>query len=235
VPAVCGRIVLKAPAHQVAAEFALPDEPELTARYNITPGQAIAVVRGGPDGRRACRPLRWGLIPPWATDPREGDRLINARGETAAVKPAFREALAARRCLIPADGFYEWQRRTTPRQPWYFSAPDGHLLALAGLWSRWTDAGGRSHESCAILTTEAAAPVAAVHHRMPVLVAPEDRDRWLLAPADRLAELQALLAPAPAAALQGWPVATLVNRATAEGPELCEPLRHEPPRQLDLF
>lgn len=236
---MCGRIVLKAPARQVAQEFELPVEPVLAARCNIAPGQTIAVVRAGPDRQRTCDALRWGLIPPWAADPREGDRLFNARSETAAGKPAFREAFLARRCLIPIDGFYEW-RRPAPRIPYYFSAADGRLLALAGLWSRWLAADGAVHESCTILTAAAGPPVRPIHDRMPVILAGAQRQSWLTAGPDsaaKLRALQALLATAAAAdpPLQAWPVSARINRTDAEGLELCRPSPEAWPRQLDLF
>ncbi len=232
---MCGRIVLKSPASEVARQFELPAEPPLEARYNIAPSRPIAVVRATAAGPRACHHLRWGLIPPWAADPRDGDRLFNARSETAARKPAFREAFAARRCLVPIDGFYEWRQRPAPRLPFYFSGADGRLLALAGLWSQWTSPGGELVESCTILTTAANRIVAGVHDRMPVILPPAAHERWLTTPPAHSAGLRDLLVPAPDGVLQSWPVAPLVGRAGAEGPELCAPARDSAPRQLGLF
>lgn len=233
---MCGRIVLKAPARQVAQEFELPVEPVLgPARHNIAPGQPVAAVRLGRDGEPVGGLLRWGLLPPWARAPRDGDRLFNARSETADAKPAFAEAFARRRCLVPVDGFYEWRRRGAARLPHYFSGADGRLLALAGLWSAWRAGDGAVVESCAVLTTAANGLVGAVHDRMPAILAGERRRLWLTAPPARAGELRDLLRPAPEDLLRVWPVGAAVNRADAEGPDLCAPLPAAAPRQLDLF
>jgi putative SOS response-associated peptidase YedK len=233
--AMCGRIVLKAPAHQVALEFAVPAVPELGPRYNIAPTQPVAVVRADADGARICAALRWGLVLPWSTGPGDGPLLLNARSETAAVRPAFREAFRRRRCLVPADGFYEWQQQGRQRIPHYFSAADGALLALAGLWESWRDPAGQVLESCTVLTTAACDEVAPVHHRMPVIVANGARQAWLTTPPEAATQLQDLLAPSPAGVLRGWQVAPLVNRSRADGPELIAPVGAPRPRQFDLF
>jgi putative SOS response-associated peptidase YedK len=234
---MCGRIVLKAPARQVAQEFELAEEPVLTPRFNIAPGQKIAVVRIQAGQGRVCELLRWGLIPSWATHPREGDRLFNARSETVAVKPAFRDAFAARRCLVVADGFYEWRRHPAPKQPFYFSGTDGCLLALAGLWSLWSGPDGMAHETCTVLTTAANGLMRPIHDRMPVILSGDQRERWLAAWPTVGAAREAGGLPVPAAekALRMWPVSHRVNRVGSEGPELCAALKHEPPEQLDLF
>ncbi|MCY4600882.1 MAG: SOS response-associated peptidase, partial [Acidobacteria bacterium] len=164
---------------------------DLAPRYNVAPGQQIAAVRREPDGRRLAM-LRWGLIPGWAADPAIGHRLINARAETASSKPSFRGAFRSRRCLIPASGFYEWQRAGAVRQPYLIGRGDGRLLAFAGLWERWTVRRGATlggslaaHEpgdvieTCTILTTSANEAVAPVHHRMPVILPREAFEPWL--------------------------------------------------------
>ena len=153
---MCGRIVLKSPASQIAAQFDLPAAPPpLAPRYNIAPTQPVLAVRADTaDGRRADL-LPWGLIPPWSPDPTVGAKMFNARSETVAEKPAFREAFAQRRCVVPVDGFYEWRKVGKGRHPHYFSRTDGRLLALAGLWERWEYPGGKVIESCSVLTTEA--------------------------------------------------------------------------------
>jgi putative SOS response-associated peptidase YedK len=241
---MCGRIVLKAPPEQVAREFALTEVPDLVPRYNIAPTEPVAAIRATAaaprasdpaTGPRRCDRLQWGLIPPWSRDPREGARMFNARSETVAQKPAFREAFAHRRCLVPVDGFYEWQKRGGQRRPFYFHDPSGRLLALAGLWERWEYPGGRVIESCSVLTTAANAHMRRIHHRMPVLLPPQAQEPWLTTPADRAAGLQDLLRPAPEDALQSWPVSSRVNRSDAEGEDLVAPLHDDPPAQLDLF
>lgn len=231
---MCGRIVLKASAGQLVAEFELPDAPVLAPRYNIAPTQPVAVVRAAADGSRTCAHLRWGLVPSWSAGPDEGPLLLNARSETAATRRAFREAFRRRRCLVPADGFYEWQHEGKQRIPHYFSADDGSLLALAGLWERWHDPAGAVLESCTILTTAAGPEVASVHDRMPVILSRPDRHAWLTMPPEQVDQLQDLLAAGPAGALRCWQVAPLVNRSHTDGPELIAPIQ-APPRQLDLF
>jgi len=232
---MCGRITLKAPALQIAQEFALDEVEPLAPRYNIAPTQPVAVVVAGEDGRRRLRVMQWGLIPPWGRDPREGGRLFNARGETVTTRPAFREAFAHRRCLVVADGFYEWRREGRLRQPWYFAAADDRLLALAGVWSRWERPGGEAVASCSVLTTAANAAMRPIHDRMPVIVPPEARARWLETPPADAAALLPLLAPPPDDALRRHAVSPLVNRVTSEGPELIAPCAVPPSAQLGLF
>jgi putative SOS response-associated peptidase YedK len=232
---MCGRIVLKAPARQVAQEFDLAAVAEIVPRFNIAPTQPVAAVLAGADGQRELRGMQWGLIPPWSHDPRDGGRMFNARSETVAEKPAFREAFAARRCLVPADGFYEWRRHGRDRQPFYFAAADGRLLALAGVWARWEYPGGEVVESCSILTTAANTLMSPIHHRMPVIIPPVARQRWLTAPAAHAASLVPLLAPAPADLLRMHAVAPAVNSVGHDGPELIAPIEPPAPRQLGLF
>ena len=189
---MCGRFTQRFTWREVHAFLnLLGPSSNLRPRYNVAPSQDVAVVRLDEDGRRLSM-LRWGLIPSWARDVKMGYRLINARAETASTKPAFRAAWAKRRCLIPADGFYEWTRRGALRQPWLIGMEDGALLAFAGLWERWTvrqgvtltgslaDFGpGDVVESFTILTTRANEAVAPIHERMPAMVAPESFDVWL--------------------------------------------------------
>jgi putative SOS response-associated peptidase YedK len=232
---MCGRIVLKAPARQVAVEFELPVEPVLSARYNITPGQAVATVRADRNGVRSCDLLHWGLVLPWSAGPQDGPLLFNARSETAAQRPSFRQAFARRRCLIPADGFYEWRQAGRQRLPHYFTGADGRLLALAGLWERWRGTGGQELESCTILTMAAGAVVAPVHHRMPVILPKQALASWLSNDAIQEQDLPDLMRSASAPVLQSWPVSTLVNRNGNDGPALIERAEDPAPRQLDLF
>lgn len=201
----------------------------LRPRYNVAPGQDIAVVRAA-DGGRSLAMLRWGLIPAWAKDPAIANRLINARSETVAEKPSFRIAYRRRRCLIPADGFYEWQRLGRVRQPWLFGLRDGTPFAFAGLWERWTApesavltnslAGselGDTIETCTILTTAANETIAAVHGRMPVILPSAVYGPWL-------AGEEVPLVPWPAAEMTARPVSTLVNRPANDDPRCVEPV-----------
>ena len=201
----------------------------LRPRYNVAPSQDVAVVRAD-DGGRTLGMLRWGLIPAWAKDHAIGYKLINARSETAAEKPSFRSAFRTRRCLIPADGFYEWRREGKSRQPWLFGLRDGAPFAFAGLWERWTvpqgaalagslseRSPGDAVETCTILTTVANGTVAPVHGRMPVILPPDAYGPWL-------AGEDVALAPYPADAMTAHPVSTLVNRPANDDPRCVEPI-----------
>ena len=211
--------------------------PNLRPRYNVAPSQDVAIIRsddpgsrsGASDGRTLAM-LRWGLIPAWAKDPAIGHRLINARSETVAEKPSFRSAFRHRRCLIPADGFYEWRREGKTRQPWLFGLRDGAPFVFAGLWERWTvPAGaaltgslaerspGDAVETCTILTTAANDTVAQVHGRMPVILPPDLWDAWL-------AGEEVPLGPYPADDMTAWPVSTHVNRPANDDPRCVEPI-----------
>jgi len=216
---MCGRFALARSPEELTRVFDLAASADCAPRYNIAPTTDIAVVRRSPAGTRVLHLLRWGLIPHESPDPTCGARLINARAETVTAKPAFREAFLKRRCLIPADGFYEWQTQGRTKQPFYFSDPQGQVLALAGLWESWRAPDGGLLRTCCILTTAANARVAPVHDRMPLILAPQSWALWLAGPA---AAAQALLVPAPAAALQSWPVSHRVNRVTEEGAGLID-------------
>ena len=204
----------------------------LRPRYNVAPAQAIAAVRAGPAGRTLSM-LRWGLIPAWAKEPDIGYRLINARAETAHEKPSFRAAFRARRCLIPADGFYEWAKPAKGRakQPWLFQMKDGGGFAFAGLWESWKVrpgltltsslaelAPGDTLETCTILTTQANETVAPVHPRMPVILPPPAYDQWL-------GGAEVPLTPYPASAMTAHPVSTRVNKPSNDDERCVEPFR----------
>jgi putative SOS response-associated peptidase YedK len=200
---MCGRFTLKTPANVLIEHFRLEgvptDElPLFTPRSNISPTQEIAALRAGsgPHGRELTM-MRWGLIPSWADDPKIGSRMINARGETVAEKPSFRKAFRARRCLIPADGFYEWKKEGSKKQPYRVHRPDEGPFAFAGLWERWKPKGEDTAaiESCTIITTEASEHLRELHERMPVIIAPRDYDLWLDAPVDEADRLQKLVRP----------------------------------------
>jgi len=222
---MCGRYTLTTPLEGLRAVFLFEESLNLAARYNIAPTQEVpAIRRGSDDDRRHLVLLRWGLIPSWAKEASIGSRMINARAESVAEKPAYRNAFRRRRCLIPADGFYEWQARPSgPKQPYLIAPAAGGPFAFAGLWELWTDkADGETVESFTIVTTEANRRLAAIHHRMPVVLAPADHDAWLdpAAPADALL---ALLRPAPEETFVATPVSTRVNAVRNDDPSLIEP------------
>jgi putative SOS response-associated peptidase YedK len=226
---MCGRFTQQRPSAELAALFGAEDLAESPGgRFNLAPQQLGLVVVEREDLRRAIVPYRWGLIPSWAKDPRVGNRLINARAETVAVTPAFRASFMKRRCIVPADGFYEWQRLSPRlRQPNLVRRIDGQPMEFAGLWSIWRDPTQPEAEpvrTFSIITTAANAVLAPVHNRMPVILAPADRGRWLdPAPPDP-AELIGLLRPAPDDLLELFAVSKLVNDVRNEGPELVLPL-----------
>ena len=227
---MCGRFTQRMTWRELHERMDLIGTPlNLRPRYNVAPSQDVAVARPSDNGRTLAM-LRWGLIPSWAKDHAIGNKLINARSETAAEKPSFRSAFRHRRCLIPADGFYEWQRRGGARQPWLFGLRDGAPLVFAGLWERWTvpdDAAltgslaehspGDAVETCTILTTAANETVAPVHGRMPVILPPDAWSTWL-------AGEQVPLAPYPADAMTAHPVRTHVNRPANDDPRCVEPI-----------
>ncbi|MDX1612706.1 MAG: SOS response-associated peptidase [Candidatus Promineifilaceae bacterium] len=222
---MCGRFTLVASGEAVAEHFDLSEVPHLAPRYNIAPTQPVAAVRvSEQSGQRELTHFHWGLIPFWAKDPSIGSRMINARSETAAEKPSFRAAFKYRRCLIPADGFYEWQRLNGQKQPVRVQLQDGGLFALAGLWEHWQGSDGSEIESCTILTTKPNDLVAEVHNRMPVILAPEDYDLWLDRGAQHPAEVQPLLDAYPSEALRYYQVSTHVNNPRNDDPSCIEPL-----------
>lgn len=210
---MCGRFTLTAPPAQIADAFDLDEVPDLRPRFNVAPGQAIATVRQAPEGGRVLEERRWGLVPRWAKDPKIGARLINARAETAAEKPAFRTAFRRRRCLVPADGFYEWAKAPRgPKQPHHLRRRDRGLFAIAGLWERWRGSDGSELETCTLLTTVANPTVAPIHDRMPVILAPERWEVWLDPALEDVDVLAPLLVPEPADRLEAQPVGLRVNR-----------------------
>lgn len=221
---MCGRYTLKTPAEVLAQLLRLPALPGLRPRYNIAPSQPVLVVRQEPEGERRAGEVRWGLVPWWADDPAIGNRMINARTETVASKRAYREPFRQRRCLVAADGFYEWQRTGGPRkQPWYLTLEDERPFAFAGLWDRWRDPSGAALESCVILTTAANDLVAPIHDRMPVILDGTALDLWLDAAASAH-DLLAACRPFATAAMRAVPVSPHVNDPAREGPACVEPV-----------
>ncbi len=200
------------PQHADTRRAGDPDDAEWAARYNVAPGQQIAVVCQDPiEPVRRLERLRWGLVPWWAKEPTIGYKMINARAETAAERPAFGDALLARRCLVPADGFYEWKREGKQKLPFCFAMADDAVFAFAGLWERWRSPEGQTLDSCAILTTEPNELMRNVHDRMPVILPPESYELWLDPGFHKLSGLRPLLRTYPAAGMRRYRVSERVN------------------------
>ena len=223
---MCGRYMMTAPVEAIRRLFDVAESPNLPPRYNIAPTQDAAVVRRAADGRRELAMLRWGLVPPWAGDPTVGSRMINARSETAATRLAFRDAFRSRRCLVPADGFYEWTQEGGRKQPWLVRLPGGALYAFAGLWERWKpEGGGEAVETFTVLTTDASERLRPLHPRMPVIMAPEDYETWL---SGDPAAAQELLHPW-AGPVETVRVAPRVNSPRFDDADCIRPLVEEKP------
>lgn len=197
---------------------------ELDPSYNIAPTRAVPACRIEAPGQKQLALMRWGLIPHWAKTADTNYMMINARAETVAGKPAFRSAFRHRRCLIPADGYYEWKSMQGRKQPFYFSMKDGNPFCFAGLWERWQPAEGEPVESCAIITTGANALGAEIHHRMPVILAADDYARWLDPQQTDASQLLPLLQPFASEPMSLCPVSTLVNNARVDEPRCITPL-----------
>ena len=220
---MCGRFTLSSPSETVEALFELAETPDLAARYNVAPTQAVATVLvDAGKSQRVLRMLHWGLVPSWAKDPGIGARMINARAETVATKPSFRSAFRRRRCLIVADGFYEWKKLEHGKQPYYIRLADGAPFAFAGIWEHWEGGDAGEIDSCTIITTEPNELTRDIHNRMPVILAPEDRTKWLDPDLTEPADVQALLRPYPPDFMEAYPVSTRVNRASNDVPECIE-------------
>lgn len=236
---MCGRYRLTAKERYLRDHFGLDDEPQWEPRWNIAPTQQVAVVtQKAKEPGRVFSQMRWGLIPFWAKDSSIAAHTINAMSETAAEKPAFKEALRQRRCLIPADGFYEWQRRGPGgKQPFNIGLADGSLFAFAGLWDRWPDPALRATvETCTILTTRPNTLVSDVHDRMPVILRREDYEAWLDPGLRNPAQVLPMLAPFDPSVMRKYPVSPFVNRVENEGPECAmEVSEQAPPAQQTLF
>lgn len=220
---MCGRFSLHGSEEELRIQFAVADLPALTPRYNIAPSQDVLCVRASPADGRTADMLRWGLVPGWSKEPRTRYSMINARAETVAEKPAYRRAFRQRRCLIPASGFYEWRQTGKGKQPWYIHMRDQRVFAFAGLWEHWQDDAGHTLDSCSIVVTTPNALVGTIHDRMPVVLAPEDYERWLDPQLQDPTRLKPLLAPYPAQAMEAYPVPRTVNSPSNEGPELIVP------------
>jgi putative SOS response-associated peptidase YedK len=219
---MCGRYRLSRRKQMIEEYFStVSGEDDWTPRYNIAPTQPVPIIRQNPkEPRRQLSLVRWGLIPSWAKDMSGAAMMINARSETAATKPAFRDALKFRRCLIPADGFYEWSRRGKAKQPCCFDVNDGELFAFAGLWDRWKDPNGQWIKSCSILTTTPNAVTSVVHDRMPVILDPDSYDLWLDPGMTNVGAVSEMLKPFDARLMRCYPVSTRINHV-ANDDEAC--------------
>ncbi|HQP42154.1 MAG TPA: SOS response-associated peptidase [Thermoanaerobaculales bacterium] len=221
---MCGRFTLTVSARVLGQLFDVPEPEGIVPRYNIAPTQQVLVARSA-EGGRELTGVRWGLIPHWADDPSIGNRMINARGETVATKPAFRSAVKHRRCLIPADGFYEWQKAGAGKQPHLIRFADGRAFAFAGLWEGWRPRdGGVPVDSCTIVTTTPNRLVAALHDRMPVILPPAAFEEWLRPEPLPEPRLEELLAPYPDHEMEAFAVSRRVNSPAYDGPECAVPL-----------
>jgi putative SOS response-associated peptidase YedK len=219
---MCGRYAITSAPEAIRRLFRYAEQPNFPPRYNIAPTQPVPIVRMA-EGQRHFALVRWGLIPSWVKDPTAFTLLINARGESVNEKPAFRAAMRHRRCLFPADGFYEWKAEPGRRRPYYARLKSGGPLAFAGLWETWTGPDGEEMETAAIVTTAANRTLASIHHRMPVVVAPEAFDFWLDCDRVDARTAAALIAPAPEGAMVAFEVSLAVNRVANDSPQLVEP------------
>jgi putative SOS response-associated peptidase YedK len=217
---MCGRYELSSHPTVIALAFGLPHPPEIRPRYNIAPMQQVPIVRVHAGGERELTHVRWGFVPRWAKDPSIGAHMINARGETLTTKSAFRNAYARHRCLVPVNGFYEWQLAPSGKQPLHIGMPDGRPFGLAGLYERWLSPDGEVLDTCAIVTTSASAALRNVHDRMPVIIPEADYARWL---DPSHADVRDLVTPW-SDRLRVYPVSTRVNAVRNDDAELCEPI-----------
>lgn len=224
---MCGRYFLHSTADKLTELFGEMPMPMLASRYNIAPTQPVPIVRQDGDGRREMVLVRWGLVPGWSKGPDNRYSMINARVETVATKPAYRSAFRYRRCLVPADGFYEWKPGERGKQPFVLRAADRVPMALAGLWEHWQDDHGNELESCVILVRAADAAVGRIHDRMPVIVAPESFDLWLDTRSQKPGPIEALLAAQQPPELEIYPVSRSVNSPRNDTAELIEPIGEE--------
>ena len=224
---MCGRFSLTANLTTVAQRFGVrtptAESAAWSPRYNIAPTKTVVVV--GDDGARYLTEMRWGLVPSWAKDPAIGNRMINARAETVATKPAFRVALRKRRCLVVADGFYEWEKRDRTKQPFYIVLKSREPFGFAGLWETWTSPDGEEIRTCTIITTEANELLKEIHDRMPVILVRETEVIWLDPTIQDPARLLPLLRPYPAEEMEAYPVSTRVNNPSHDSQECIVSLR----------
>ena len=215
---MCGRYVSKIDA-DLERHFNLQKVPFDFSSYNVAPGRNVPVIRQTAGSERELVLMRWGLIPHWAKEERIGYRMINARGETVASKPAFRQPFRRHRCLIPANGFYEWRQTQSGKIPYYIHMRDAHVMGFAGLWDIWTNPGGEHIESCTIITTAANEVIQPLHDRMPLIISPNNYDVWLAGDLDRAS---GVLAASSSVQLEAYPVSTRVNKPANDDPSCIE-------------
>lgn len=218
---MCGRYSITTAPEAMRALFRYKEQPNFPPRYNVAPTQPVPIVRLV-EGERRFALVRWGLIPPWVKDPRNFTLLVNARGESVNEKASFRNAMRRRRCLFPADGFYEWRPEGRGRRPFHVRPKGGGPMAFAGLWETWTGPNGEELETAAIITTNANRTLAAIHERMPVVVPPEAFDLWLDCANVDAKTASAMITPAPEDALEAYEISPAVNRVANDSPELIE-------------
>jgi len=230
---MCGRFALFLEPGAFLDIFGCPPPDELEPRYNIVPDRGIVAVRAGENGREAVR-LRWGLLPPWADDPADRGRQINARSETVFEKPSFKSAARRHRCLIPASGFYEWQKRAGQSQPFFIHRADEASLAMAGIW-RESRFGEAVVESCSILTMAAYPSISGIHHRMPVMLRPSVWEAWIDPTCNDINKLRDALQPLPESEIAAHPVGRAVNNPANDSYRLIERQDEQPPAQGALF
>ena len=217
---MCGRFAFYSPHEAITDLFGVEFPLAIEPRFNVCPSQFIVTLRRGADGKLEPAVLKWGLIPSWSKDPKIGQRMINARAETAREKPSFRAAFRRRRCVILADGFYEWRKQDGSKQPYFISMQDDVPFAMAGLWEYWQGADGTELETCTILTTAANEVMAPLHQRMPIILSPANTAHWTGPDCDQRESAQAVLDDCRNADLKYRPVSTAVNSPRNDSPEL---------------
>ena len=233
---MCGRYRLSRRKQLIEEYFDTAGDEDWNPRYNIAPTQPVPVIRQHPkEPRRDMSLLRWGLIPSWAKDASGSARTINARSETVATLPAFRDPFKSRRCLIPADGFYEWQRSGSTKQPYCFEVNNGRLFAFAGIWDRWKDPTGQWVKSCSILTTTPNAVTSPVHDRMPVILDPANYNLWLDPGMTDIPTVAEMLKPFDARLMRSYPVSNRVNHVQNDDAECATPIELVSSAQARLF
>jgi len=224
--AMCGRFTLQIPAEMLFEVFGITETPSfpIEPRYNIAPTQQISVIRQYADYQSRLDSMRWGLIPDWTKETPVGPSLINARSETIAEKPSFRQAIKYRRCLIPSSGFYEWKREGEKKAPLFIRLKDGSPTVFAGIWESWKGPDGKTADSCSILTTAANDLIARIHDRMPVILRPGDWEQWLDRDQRDPEKLKPLCLPFPDGVMEMYPVSTMVNSVKKDSPDLINPI-----------
>jgi putative SOS response-associated peptidase YedK len=224
---MCGRYVITSSPEAIRQLFGYAEQPNFPSRYNVSPTQPVPIVRLV-EGKRQFALVRWGLIPGWVKDPRTFSLLINARGESVCDKPAFRNAMKRRRCLLPADGFYEWKQEGATKRPYFVRPKSGGPLAFAGLWETWTGPNGEEQETAAIVTTRANRTLSAIHDRMPVIVEQAAFDFWLDGGKVDAKTAEALIVPAREDLLEAYEITSAVNRVANDSPMLLQPASEQP-------